>query len=141
MALASFALVAVAAVAARAGVTPSLAVRIDATAKLLRGGSTVVVTGRATCQAGQGLRIRGAMVQRSSGAYSGGVFPNGHGSASCLGRAQQWTISSANEGSSGVPRFKLGAAEVCVLVSTHARKIGATGLIQSCRSVSVTQSR
>jgi hypothetical protein len=113
----------------------SISILTDSVAHIGTGGKTVVVTGSATCTAGHKLKITLAMVQRTTGAYAAGNAPSAGNDFTCSGSAQRWTISGARAESS--PAFVHGAAQVCLIATTAYKKIGATGLFQSCKTVNI----
>lgn len=114
------------ALAANPGVT------IDSALHLV-GGRHIVVSGSIDCAKGGKLRMRVAVIQRSTGAYAEGTsYRPGVPQLGCSGQLVRWSFTvSANGG----PSFKRGSAETCLLGSMRQRKIGFFALLASCKAV------
>jgi hypothetical protein len=115
--------------AAVAATVPALTVQINKTATIAATKS-VSVSGVIECKKGDRYHIAAVLVQKASGAYASASYPESKVQKTCSGGADRWIILLKPKTAS----FKPGTAEMCVLASTQTRKVGATGLAQSCNS-------
>jgi hypothetical protein len=145
--LASLAATVAAAPASPAGAAPSIVVKIDGTAKLDKKTKTIVATGVLRCPGGHSPRMTVAIIQRATGAYAQAAYPGRGVRASCSGGDDHWTITFAPRASDPKKKakppipFKRGRAEICALVLTTLRRVGSTGVAQSCMAVKVVAAK
>jgi hypothetical protein len=97
----------------------------------------VTVGGVLKCTKGDRYRIVAALVQKASGMFAAASYPDPAAKKSCSGGSDKWTFALKPK----TGAFKAGPAEVCVLMSTQNKSVGATGLTQSCNTLTLAAAK